>query len=417
MRALIKLVILLVLLGILAVPAIAWFALSETSLVNQQVRLSHQDIARAQAVLRRNDPRNLPAGAHPTITISSQDLNLAANYLLQTLARGGARLQMSTDRVDFRASAQIPYLPWRNVLNVEGTLQARNGDPAITRLRLGDLPIPGTLATHAAKILLTRFDPDPVSYHSVSPIKQLQVFPDHLQLTYRWHPGLIDQARDTLLSTSDRDALRFYHDQLVELQDQGIGTGGSLTGLLQAMFAAALERSRSRDPVEENTALLTVLGTWSGRQNISRLVPDRPRRPRPFRLKIERRKDFAQHFLTSAALAARGDSSLSDAVGLFKEISDTDRGSGFSFTDIAADRAGSRFGEFATRSTEHARRVQQILSAGIIETDIMPPARDLPEHMRTDAFRQRFNYVGSPQYQQVMDEIEKRINNVGLYKD
>jgi hypothetical protein len=37
--------------------------------------------------------------------------------------------------------------------------------------------------------------------------------------------------------------------------------------------------------------------------------------------------------------------------------------------------------------------------------------------MRTDAFRQRFNYVGSPQYQQVMDEIEKRINNVGLYKD
>ena len=49
--------------------------------------------------------------------------------------------------------------------------------------------------------------------------------------------------------------------------------------------------------------------------------------------KFAGRKDFAQHFLASAALAARGDSTLSNAVGLFKEISDTDRGSGFSFTD------------------------------------------------------------------------------------
>ena len=183
------------------------------------------------------------------------------------------------------------------------------------------------------------------------------------------------------------------------------------------MFAAALERSKNREPVEENTALLTVLGTWAGRQNIARLVPDRPHRPRPFRLKIERRKDFAQHFLTSAALAARGDSSLSDAVGLFKEIRDTDSGSGFSFTDIAADRAGSRFGEFATRSREAAHSVQQRLAAGLRETDIMPPARDLPEHMRADAFKQRFAYVGSPQYQALIDEIDRRIDNCALYSN
>lgn len=416
MRALIKLILLLVLLGILAIPAVAWFALSETALVDRQVRLSHQDIARAQAVLRRNDPRNLPAGSQPTIVISRQDLNLAANYLLQTLVRGGAEMRLSDDLLQFRASARIPHLPWRNILNIDGTLLAHDGKPEISELRVGSVPIPGMLATGAAKELLTRIHPGLGPDRDVGPIRQLRVFPDHLQLTYQWHPGLIDQARDTLLSSSDREALRFYHDQLIALQDRGIGTGGSLTGLLQATFAAAQERSVEGDPVEENTALLTVLGTWAGRQNLSRLVPDRPRRPRSFRLKIERRKDFAQHFLTSAALAARGDSSLSDAVGLFKEIRDTDRGSGFSFTDIAADRAGSKFGEFATRSPEHARRVQQRLAAGIAETDIMPLARDLPEHMRSDAFQARFGYVGSPQYQQVMDEIERRIESCALYR-
>jgi hypothetical protein len=241
--------------------------------------------------------------------------------------------------------------------------------------------------------------------------------PERLRLTYQWDPALLDKARDTLMSGSDLEALRVYHDRLIDLQAGGVGTKGPLLDLLQPMFATALERSRGRDPIEENTALLTVLGTWAGRQDIGRLVPGSTRRPRAFRLKIQRRTDFGQHFLTSAALAARGDSTLSDAVGLFKEISDTDHGSGFSFTDIAADRAGTRFGELATRSQNDARRLQQRMAAGVVEGDIMPPARDLPENMRSDAFKQRFGYVGSPAYRQLMDEIERRVNSCSLYQN
>jgi hypothetical protein len=210
--------------------------------------------------------------------------------------------------------------------------------------------------------------------------------------------------------------LRVYLDLIVDLQSRGVGNSGPLTELLQPMFAKAMVRSGQGDAVTENAALLTVLGTWASGQDTGRLVPG-AQRPGRFRLKIEGRKDFAQHFLTSAALAARGDSTLSDAVGLFKEISDTDGGSGFSFTDIAADRAGSRFGELATGSEQDARRVQQRLAAGIAETDIMPLARDLPEHLRGDAFRQRFGHVGSPAYRQAMDEIERRISACSLYRD
>ena len=415
MRALIKLFLLLVLLVLLTIPAVLWFGLADAPLVTQKVRLSHQDIARAQAILKRYDPRNLPAGAQPTVVVSHRDLDLAANYLLQTLAKGGAEFRLAKDRLDLTVSLQLPHLPRRNIVNIEGTLETGDGRPQITELRLGRVPVPGAIATLVTRHLLAQVFSNDKTGQGGDPIRQLRAFPDHLQVTYRWHPALIDQARDTLLSGSDREALRFYHDRLVELQDQGIGTRGSMTELLQPLFAAALERSRYREPVEENTALLTVLGTWAGRQNIARLVPDRPRRPRSFRLKIERRKDFAQHFLTSAALAARGDSSLSDAVGLFKEIRDTDSGSGFSFTDIAADRAGSRFGEFATQSREAARKVQEHLAAGVRETDIMPPARDLPEHMRADAFKQQFDYVGSPQYQALIEEIDRRIDNCALY--
>jgi len=417
MRALIKLLFLLALLSLMGILTITWLALSDVPLVTGQTRLSHQDIARARNILRQNDPRNIPPGTNHVIEISAPDLNLAANYLLQQLAGGSAILSLSADHLRTQASMHIPRMPWRNVVNLDGTIQTRNSHSKIVSLQLGSLTVPGEVATWLAGQLLdyayTRAQLD----KAAGPIKQLQLFPDRLRLTYQWDPALIDQARKTLLSSNDREALRIYHDRLVDLQSTGVGKKGSLADLLQAIFATALERSRERDPVEENTALLTVLGTWASGQDISKLVPDSARRPRPFRLKLQRRTDFAQHFLTSAALAARGDSTLSDAVGLFKEISDTDHGSGFSFTDIAADRAGTRFGEFATRSQEDARDLQQRASAGLAEADFMPPARDLPEHMRTDAFKQRFGYVGSPTYQQLMAEIERRINSCSLYRN
>ena len=48
---------------------------------------------------------------------------------------------------------------------------------------------------------------------------------------------------------------------------------------------------------------------------------------------------------------------LSDVIGLYKEIEDSRGGSGFSFNDIAADRAGTRFGEKAVASEDSARGI------------------------------------------------------------
>ena len=223
MRALIKLFLLLVLLVLLTIPAVLWFGLADAPLVTQKVRLSHQDIARAQAVLKRYDPRNLPAGAQPTVVVSHRDLDLAANYLLQTLAKGGAEFRLANDRLDLTVSLQIPHLPRRNIVNIEGTLETGDGRPQITQLRLGRVPVPGAIATLVTRHLLAQVFSNDESGQGGDPIRQLRAFPDHLQVTYRWHPALIDQARDTLLSGSDREALRFYHDRLVELQDQGIG--------------------------------------------------------------------------------------------------------------------------------------------------------------------------------------------------
>lgn len=416
MRALTRSFFLLALLSPFALIVLVWLALDDAPTVTGQPALSYEDIARARSILQDNDPRRLSKGARRTIELQAQDLNLAGNYLLQRFFQGRARFTLSPDRLDLAVSLRLLRLPFRNYLNIDGAIESPDGHPRVTALRLGRLDLPRPVAAWIVQQLLAKGVHASQLASTAGLIKDLRLSPERLSLTYQWSPALITQARDTLLTSSELEALRYYYDALADLQSKGVGRSGAIVDLLEPLFSMALARSTERNPVDENTALLTILGTWASGQDARKLIRDGTRRIQGFNLKIAGRKDFAQHFLTSAALVARGDSVLSDAVGLYKELSDTDRGSGFSFTDIAADRAGTRFGELATRSPEDARKLQHRLAAGVADADIMPAANDLPEHIRAEAFSQRFGHIGSPAYQAMMAEIERRIDACALYR-
>src|SRR4029077_2860763 len=92
------------------------------------------------------------------------------------------------------------------------------------------------------------------------------------------------------------------------------------------------------------------------------------------------RSDWARHYATSAALAILAHPIISDAIGQMKEQLDSfPRGSGFSFGDFAANRAGIRFASTATQSAAAAKAMQDRLQAGFVLDDFFPPASDLPE--------------------------------------
>ncbi len=128
------------------------------------------------------------------------------------------------------------------------------------------------------------------------------------------------------------------------------------------------------------------------------------------------RTDFPQHFTISAALTATAGSPLSDAVGLYKEVDDARRGSGFSFNDIAADRAGTRFGALAMAGPDARARLETVLARGLREADLIPDVRDLPEFMAEPEFLRRFGGVGAPPYRRMMADIEQRIAALPLYR-
>ena len=131
---------------------------------------------------------------------------------------------------------------------------------------------------------------------------------------------------------------------------------------------------------------------------------------------LYKRGDLAQHFIGSAALTASVSGQVSAAVGEEKELHDARVGSGFSFIDLAADKAGTRFGEMATASPETARKIQEAMLVIKDYSDFMPDPRDLPEHMNEAEFKRRYGSTGSAAYQQVLQQIDERIAAMPIYR-
>ena len=116
------------------------------------------------------------------------------------------------------------------------------------------------------------------------------------------------------------------------------------------------------------------------------------------------------HFLFSASIELLSAQSVSIAVGEFKELMDrAEEGSGYSFVDLAADKAGIAFAERATEP-KTAVRMQTLLAQKADESLYLPFVDDLPEGLKVNAFTERFKNVDSPEYQAKFEMIIARIN-------
>ncbi len=216
---------------------------------------------------------------------------------------------------------------------------------------------------------------------------------------------------------AERERLRAYAQRLREVTlANGPGWQVSLARLMGPMFALARQRSAAGgEAAAENRAALMVLTLFANGRTVAGVLPSARDFPRPrwLRVTLAGRSDFPRHFLVSAALATESTSPLSKAVGLYKELADARGGSGFSFNDMAANLAGTRFGEAAV---DDADALQARLARGVNEALFMPETADLPEFLNEAEFRRRYGGVDAPAYREQLAVIEGRVAGLPLFR-
>jgi hypothetical protein len=381
-------------------------------------------------LLRSNDPRDVPDGETRTLHLSVADLDRLSAWASAATGRGHGKFHIEgPDTASAEASIRLPWPRgrWLNVATrVHVKVEADRFDLVIRALRVGGITLPERWLAVLTPMLVAELRNDPRIDGTLATLHHLRIDADGVTATW----GRLDLPTGSLAAlvwgTNAADVrahVGAYIGALVEAVARAPAGDGRFVVAHETAFALARERSRGRSAVEENRAAIVALGIVLGHERISGVVGD----PLDARYAealsalrrtttVRSRKDWVRHFTVSAALVALSWNASSDAAGIFKEERDAGGGSGFSFGDLLADRAGTTFADVATRDESSAAALQERLAGGIEVEDLFPPAADLPEDIRDEDLQSRYGGVGGPLFVRYAQEIERRVASCAAYR-
>ena len=378
-------------------------------------------------VYRVLDAARTAKGEVRRLRLTANDVNflVAWGLSLGSPDRKGTVILMP-GHAEAQASVRVPgsWLRGR-FLNVvaAGALAIDDGRPRVRleRLRVGRLGIPDAILASASPFVVWAMRADPDTRKLVKSVARLHFEQDAVEVVLQprtIHPRILASLLARLGARPD--VLAATQDQLQYL----VGVAPALpvgderfAAFVRAAFARAMQRSLMSDPALENRAAVFALAVLLGHRRIEDFIGP-VTTPQIRRLAAQHvgavtvrgRSDWTQHFWISAGLALVSAETVSDAAGLLKEELDAGGGSGFSFGDLLADRAGTRFSLAATHDAPAARAMQNRLSGRWPLDDLFPQAADLPEGVQDAELTSIYGGVGGAPYQRLIAEIERRLD-------
>ena len=396
-----------------ALVVLPWLMLDDAPAIEPPAQFRRTELAWVKALLQKHDPRRQPPDVIHSIRLDEDELNRLLNYAVELRRVSGIAAELTPGTATLTATLAVPRNPFGRYLNLTAEVAEAPDGIRIRGLQLGSLPLPGALADGVARVAHRWLRRDETYAALADAFARVSFDENQATLDYRWHPELLTQlerkSADLLIAPDEQARMVAYAEQLDDLvKRHPHGSSVPLASVMAPLFASA--QARGGDTAEENRAALTALAAYLSGISLPKLLQGDSasirRAPRVL-LSLHGRRDFAEHFVLSAALTVNGGSRLANALGLVKEEEDATHGSGFSFTDLAANRAGILLGERVTGPA--ADRVQRKLAAARSDADLLPDFRDLPEFMPQAEFDRRFGPIGSARYQRVIDGIDARL--------
>lgn len=396
--------------------------------------LSFDQVKRIEQLARLYKPYAMSVKQSRQVKISQQDLNLMVTYGADQFVEQVTvfpKVSLSDSMINITATVKIPQTPLGEYVNAGCVLEAENGRLRVRSIRAGFITLPGKLISAVLSCLgQILFAPDDYKLvlQTLNTIHSVEIHRQQLRFTYDWNPDALSRLHESqksmLVAPEHQYRLIVYTNALTEicgtLKEYGVKKV-SMVRVIRPLFNLALAQSRvSKKPVEENRALLQAVSLFCLGRGVEHFVTRERaldvKPPERLPLTLWGREDLVKHFCVSAGIAVSGGTKLSNLAGLAKEVNDSGGGSGFSFADLAADRAGVRFAELATDSDQKASAIQQKMAAVKTEDQFMPRIDNLPEGIMELQFKKRYADFDSTAYTLVEDEIMRRINACPVYQ-
>lgn len=409
----VKRLLYLCLIGFFLFNLLLFFVIDNSPLLKMHQGLNRDDIQRAKQILHvKPEERDQVK----TVILNEKDINIAANYLLSHFVENTTNIQIGKDIVFAQIAVFVPKTIWGRYLDFSFKLIQSDDGIKIKSLKIGETSVPDTAANYLIPVLAKSTPLNKYWNLCISYIKDIRFKSEGIQVSYLG--SIVDAAKQVAIQKHrEYPNLYLYQQQINEIvSSHDPAWRLSLTELLQPLFLAAYERSTAETAIRENRAVIIAVGSYIFKQELRRYLPLGLVYSKEYPVFAYKRIDIPQHFIASALLATIDAALLSKQLGEDKELGDAEKGSGFSFIDLTADLAGTRFGKTAIASPKQARELQKIMSTVKDYTSIIPDIQGLPEQMDEQTFKARFDSIGSPVYLNIISEIDERINALPLYR-
>ncbi len=425
-KQLLKLGFSLFLIIAIIVAIIISMSLSEHALYIEKTRITDTEISQVRDFIKENNPLYFKQGQQKTLSISEKQIRLFSKYIQNKFpGEPQIKVKLFPASAFFIASIKLPNNPISNIfghyVNITLEILQSNKQLKLRSLEVGSIKIPDTLSNLFLQQIHQQLTERITEYRAgIDSLDKLTFNKARLDIDFVWDKNIAKQVKNKMLgsifSEDMLNTMNAYTQHLSIVVPNITISQPSLTTLLQPMFNHAAKRSQNNDPVLENRALFIVLGAYMLNKNIPEFMGSPNAAVLVYKdFYLKNRSDLSKHFLVSAALTALADPSIAHAIGLEKEMNDSDGGSGFSFADLAADKAGVTLANTALNSARYARLVQQRLASSTLESDFMPDIHHLPEGLQNLNFKRIYNNTESADYKRVIKLIDQRIARGGIY--
>ena len=428
LRLIIACAIVLPIIAFTALLTLALYALEQEPLVGQTAPADYETVAAGKALLQRilyQVESSTDQGT--TLAITEGELESLALLGSHTFQRINADVHFEAASIISRASLALLPNPAGEYLNLAFEVGQSDEGLGIERLSVGRLELPGywvlPLATYLADIFLH----DKQASLLLASVQGFRMEGNTALFSVEPPPDVKSRLRQVVKTLQasrfppgEQERVLYYYEILARMGEQVQQRGLSVSDFMTPLMAEAVNRRHLSSAVAENRAVIWALTVYLSYGGFESLVGDLVSSQRdlvrpPSGVTLSGRWDLMAHFLYSAGITLATQQGIGIAAGEFKELLDSGGGSGFSFADLAADRAGIRFVAEATASESDARRLQDSIVANNSESAFFPDISGLPEGLGEAQFKERYGSTGSESYREQVALIDRRINRLPLY--
>ncbi len=412
------------------VLCVAWLLLDRAPLLNETGQLNAAAVRNSQQLLNNLNQSMRDPGQQLVIQTNADELNAAFTIASRSLPGFQGKTQINDSGLTILMTMPLQLFSWHWYVNAHLQIEPSVGPLQLKKVQIGSLTLPGGMALGLLGWVADQVWGPGQGAELLAKVRSVTVQQDAVKVELNKsadfsfsalkHSGL-NLYKQWFRDEDQKELIEHYYALALQHSQQSVASQ-SLIHYLQLLLREADKRSEAKPElaVRENQAVILALAQLLGGRNLQLLVNEVKANPqgKTPRVTLARRPDLQQHFIYSATLQVLGSQRLSSAVGEAKELLDSLKGgSGFSFVDLLADRAGIRFARLAVATPESARALQQFFAATErTEQELFPSKSRLPEGLPQEMFEQQYQSIDSAVYQQMVAEIDRRLNALPLYQ-